>query len=113
MHISIALDTVKYIRLPTLDNEHSRCAPLSYVVKVLCHVQDTLDAFIQRWQRKIVDLVDYQDIERNPEMPFRCSFLKKLERFYERTSFQLAFQVQSVLLVGLLHSGGLAIATHD
>ncbi|CAO1625409.1 unnamed protein product [Parajaminaea phylloscopi] len=102
MPTSMSMDSVKYVRLSALDDEHSRCAPFSYVVKVRCHVEDALSAFILRWQRKIIDLVDYQEIERNPEMPFRGSVLKKLEHFYDTISFQLAFQVQSVLLAGLL-----------
>lgn len=95
-------EMIKYVRLPALDDEHAKVAPLSYVVKTRCRNSDALEAFVRRWQRKIADLVDYQEVERNPEMPFRTTVLKRLEALYDTISFQLAFQVQAVVLSGLL-----------
>lgn len=92
----LTVDT-KYIRTPALDDDHAKVAQYCYVHKIRCSSRNDLDNFLNRWKRKLIDVVDYFPIPRSQETPFANHYLIKLRKWFRTLPFELAFQAQSLL----------------
>ncbi|CAO1622143.1 unnamed protein product [Sympodiomycopsis kandeliae] len=95
-------DTTTYVRVPALDEDHAKVAPFCYVIKVRCTSRAELDKFLVRWQRKLIEVVEYFPIGRSAETPFANHYLINMRKWYRTIPFELAFQAQLLVQGGFL-----------
>lgn len=98
---AVSVDTTS-IRIPALDDEHAKVAPFCYVYKLRCSSRNDIDAFLTRWKRKLIDVVEYYPIERNWDSPFANHWLINIRRWLRTLPFELAFQAQRLLQAGYI-----------
>lgn len=93
-------ESIKYVRTASLDEEHAQTAAFCYVLHVRSVEAEPLEAFIQHWKRRLLDLVDYRRVHHSADDYF--GQVQRLEELYKSITFQLSFQVQAVVHQGLL-----------